>query len=297
MKKIMFIISASFCYVFVPSLMAQNYSSYDNSLSGKTILSSIEQVSMPPKNPSVQSPSVSSGGLSITVKNNAVSNNTLERRLIFTKAATGIRAERSFLRIKTHVKRESVETMVDTDNAFERPEGMEKLGERYDALVKEKCVHLLSPGGVTVEQQKMAAEDYWNQYLPFLSLDSALNCIVFKAAAAMAAGSQWDDSAQNNAVKYFNSYRVKSITDGWVLVECSGKNTYIPSAALESSTAINMQIQRLALTYTGNLLVNAATGFVKQADFSVINTNRKYAMGHKIDSERNETVKLTNVMQ
>jgi hypothetical protein len=296
MKKVISVATVLFCSLLTVHMKAQNFEGFKKELSGKKITSVIEHNSKAsPLANAAQAP-VNSGGMTITVNNAGQSFNSVKRTMSFSAGENGFFAERGFVRIKTFNKGSFGEMTVDTDNPFERPAALEKMGEGYDKLVKEKNVHKITTTGVNIESGSASFNEYWNQYLPFLSLDSGLNLVVFNVPdiTALSKGKQWEDSVKSVYIHITNKYTVKS-DDGDVLtIECKGTNVLIPDPALEKSNVVSLKVIRLLSNYTGTLLVDKKTGFVREANFEAFTTTRKNVMGQKIDAEKMESLKIVN---
>ncbi len=298
MKKLILVSFQSFFCLCTLSVAAQNFSGFKKELAGHKIVSVTEQSSGPSASGKESQPPVTtSGGARITVGNGGQSFNVVSKTLGFKTDNAGVtKSMCSFNRIKTISKNPFGEFFVDTDNPFERPVQMEKMGQGYDNLIKEKCSYTIARGEVKMETGSAGFSDFWNQFNPYLTLDSMLNMIVFSVPGSVnpVKGTEWTDSAQNEYVKVKNSYTVLNADGATMQVKCSGVNIFAIDNANENSNAISLKVQRLSSTYTGIIEVNKTTGVITKADFEVITANRKNVMGQKIDSERKETVKVTN---
>ncbi len=298
MKKLILVSLQSFFCLFALSVAAQNFSGFKKEFAGRKITSVTEQSSGPANSGKESQPPVtSSGGATITVVNGGQSFNFVSKTLSFKPEDAGAtKSVCSFTRIKTTTKNPFGEFFVDTDNPFERPAQMEKMGQGYDNLVKEKCSYKITPGSVKMEAGSTGFGEFWNHLNPYLTLDSMLNMIVFSVSGSInpGKGAAWADSVQNEYVKVKNSYTVLNIDGNIMQVKCTGINVFTINQANENTDAISLKVQRLSSTYTGILEVDKATGLITKADFEVITANRKNVMGQKIDSERKETVKITN---
>jgi hypothetical protein len=294
MKLSIFLATGLFCVNYY-TVTAQNFTHYRAAYAGKKINSTVEQTSKPSGN-SNQAP-IKNGGMTITVSDAGQSTNTVSRNIAFSSPANAVTAQCSFVKIKTVVTRGSMEFIIDTDNPFERPTPMEKLGERYDNLVKEKSVYRID-NNTSVQRQSGSsmASNAWNENLPFLSLDSTLNCMAFNLdkAAPLTVGKAWTENYKNDFVEIQVAYTVKALDDKTLTIECTGTNIFMPPPTAGNPNVISMQILNLTNKYTGTLLVNRSNGLIQQANFEATTTSRKNVMGQNIDSERLETIKVVN---
>lgn len=295
MKRIILVGTALFvCGCFCAN--AQNFSQFQKGLAGKKINSLIEQQSRPIANANQQP--ISNGGLTISVSNNSQGFNTVVRSVAFSGEADKTKAECKFVRLKTVNKNGASEMFVDTDNPFERPTAMEKMGERYDNLVKEKCVYQLGADGAVKQSGSSQFSDSWNQHLPYLTLDSALNFIAFDMGPApLKPGIKWTTATKNNFMELQNTFTIKSVDEKTITMECNGSNTFIPEpepVTANGSQTINLRIQRLRNKFTGTFTIDRATGLITEANLEATTASRRNVMGQNVETERQETIKVTN---
>jgi Family of unknown function (DUF6263) len=295
MKRII-LASATLIGLCTFTLKAQNFSQFQKSFAGKKISSVIEQQSKPLANANQQP--ISNGGLTISVSNTSQGFNSVTRTVAFNGEAAKTTAECKFVRLKTVNKNGATETFVDTENPFERPAAMEKMGERYDNLIKEKCVYQIGTDGATKQMGSVQFIDSWNQHLPFLSLDSALNFIAFDMGTApLKAGVKWTTASKNDFIELQNTFTIKSVDEKTITIECSGSNTFIPEpepVTANGSQTISMRIKRLRSKFAGTFSVDKATGLITEANLEATTASRRSVMGQNVETERQETIKVTN---
>jgi hypothetical protein len=295
MKRII-LASATLIGLCTFTVKAQNFSQYQKSFVGKKISSVIEQQSKPLANANQQP--ISNGGLTISVSNTSQGFNTAVRSVAFSGAPGKTTAECKFVRLKSVTKNGATETFVDTENPFERPAAMEKTGERYDNLVKEKVVYQIGEDGAVQKSGSKQFNDTWNQFLPFLSLDSTLNFIAFDIGATpIKVGVGWTTAAKNNFLELQNTFTIKSVDEKTITIECSGSNTFIPEpepVTANGSQTISMRIQRLRNKFAGTFSIDKATGLITEANFEATTASRRSVMGQNVETERQETIKVTN---
>lgn len=262
-------------------------------LSGKKIKSSLVRETGPAGGDNAKS--ISSGSTTITSGNQATANNSVSRELSFRADGDAVELERKITHIKTRITNPFGEMIVDTENPFERPAPMVKLGEKYDFLVKQRPVTRLSNGIYSYTGATKEFSLAWNEFLPYLSLDSALNTIYLSLPAARKPGTSWADSATTDNISIQVQYTILEIKGDTVVVKCEGLNRY--TVPKPSNNSISANVYKVQSIFEGTLKTDARSGIIHNATITAITKNRKLVLGQEVDNDIKEDVTVRNTVQ
>lgn len=237
---------------------------------------------------------VNIGSTTITSGNAAAATSTVNKELQFTAKGDVVELERKFTRIATRTVNPMGERIVDTDNPFERPASMVKLGEKYDNLVKIKAVTQFSNGVVNAISSNKEFEFSWNEFLPFFSLDSALNTILLSLPSKHTTGTSWTDSAANEHISVKLVYTIQQKNGDTLVVSYQGVNNYTPP--VNKSNNVNINIYKLQSFFEGTQKADAKTGLIYSTTITGATKTRKLVLGQEMDNEIKEEVTITNTV-
>lgn len=263
-------------------------------LSGKKIKSTVARATSPAGGDN--SKSIQVGSTTVTSGNAASANNTVNRELAFRADGDAVELERRFNRIVTRTVNPFGEMVVDTDNPFERPAPLAKLGEKYDNLVKQRPVTRYSKGEVTNAATTPEFSFSWNEFVPYLALDSALNLTWLSLPANRSAGSTWTDTASNERIAININFKITGQKGDTLQVSCSGFNRYTPPAPGKGNT-ISANVYKLQSLFDGVLNTDPRTGLIYSAAITATTQNRKLVLGREVDNEIKEEIAVKNVVQ
>jgi hypothetical protein len=274
------------------TLFAQLNASFCQELKGKKIKTAIIRNTGPVSNNAPKT--VNIGSTTITSGNAASATNSMWKELAFNNITGGVELERKFTRISTRTVNPYGERVVDTDNPFERPDAMAKIGEKYDNLIKQKMVTRMNNTQPVPTGDNAMFQSSWNEFVPYFSLDSILNIVHLALPSKSVVGSTWTDSASNGAVNLRIGFTVQQKTGDTLIIEYSGVNIYTPPENKSGNIVANLF--KLQSVFEGMQKVDAKTGFIYNIKITGITRNRKLAMGQEFDNEIKEDIVVTNTI-
>lgn len=284
------------CFAFISaqfSFSQQNTSGYQL-LAGKKIKSTVARATNPAGGDN--SKSVNIGSTTVTSGNAASATNTVNRELLFRTNGDMVELERRFTRIATRTVNPFGEMVVDTDNPFERPAPMAKLGDKYDNLVKQRPVTLYSKGAASSAGTSNEFSFSWNEFVPYLTLDSALNLTWLSLPAGRSTGSSWTDSGSNARIAISLNFKITEVKGDTLMVSCSGFNRHTPPSAASANT-VSANVYKLFTLFNADLKADARSGLIYSAAITATTQNRKLVLGQEVDNEIKEKISVTNVLQ